>query len=196
MIEVEIQHIASSRDGSPERFLILRSKDRSDQRVCPIIIGYNEAVAIAAAKKEQLPPRPMTHDLLLNMITGLGGVVQHIYIRELEESTFFADVVIKQGEELIAIDARPSDSIALATRAKAPIYVSEEILERVNRDLRGRRSDEEAKGSRRRSARRLDEASTPVTPEEKEKLSAYSDFLETLSLDDDADDSGRGDATQ
>ncbi len=184
MLEVEIQHIASGRDGSPERFLILRVKDPSDRRVCPIVIGHNEAAAILAPSRDPSPARPMTHDLLINSIRELGGQIQHIYIRDLKDVTFFADVSVKVGEDIIDIDARPSDSIALAVRARVPIYISEDVIDKVSSDLQGRRSEEES-AHRRHPRRGMEESASPVTQEEREKLSAYSDFMETLSLDDD-----------
>ena len=186
MLEVEIHQITVGRDGSSERCLILRPKDQKDQRVCPIIIGANEASAIAAASTDVAPSRPMTHDLLLNSITELGGTVQHIHVRGLNKSTFYADISISAGEEVVVLDARPSDSIALAVRARVPIYMSEEVLEQVDSDLRGRRSAEE---SRRNShEREYEEAASPVTPEQREKLSAFSEFMESLSMDDEGEE--------
>ncbi len=193
MLEVEIQHIASGRDGSPERFLILRVKDPSDRRVCPIVIGHNEAAAILAPSRDPSPARPMTHDLLVNSITELGGQIQHIYIRDLKDTTFFADVSVKVGEDVIEIDARPSDSIALAMRARVPMYISEEVIDKVSSDLQGRRSEEDA-APRRRGRHNVEESTSPVTQEEREKLSAFSDLMETLSLDDERrEDADAGD---
>ena len=85
------------------------------------------------------------------------------------------------------LDARPSDSIALAVRARVPIYISEEVLEQVNNDLQGR---EQAEESRRGAARepQYEEAASPVTPEQREKLSAFSEFMESLTMDDDGDE--------
>ena len=186
MLEVEIHQITVGRDGGSERCLVLSPKDQEDRRVCPIIIGANEAAAIVAPTSEANPSRPMTHDLLLNSITELGGTVQYVYIRGLNKSTFFADISIRVGDEVIVLDARPSDSIALAIRARVPIYMAEEVIEQVDSDIQGRRASEEQS---RKSARerRYEEATTPVTREEREKLSAFSDFMESLSRDDDGD---------
>ncbi len=187
MLEVEIHQITMGRDGSSERCLILRPKDHEDRRVCPIIIGSNEASAIAAVSNDPPATRPMTHDLLLNAITELGGTVQYVYIRGLNKSTFFADVSVRVGEDVIVLDARPSDSIAVAVRARVPIYMAEEVMEQVDNDLQGRRSAEEAsrRGARERE---YEEATTPVTPEQREKLSAFSEFMESLSMDDDGEE--------
>ena len=188
MLEVEIHQITMGRDGSSERCLILRPKDHEDRRVCPIIIGSNEASAIAAVSGDTAATRPMTHDLLLNAITELGGTVQHVYIRSLNKSTFCADVSVRVGEEVIVLDARSSDSVALAVRARVPIYIAEEVMAQVDSDLQGRRSAEEAS---RRSSREheYEEAATPVTPEQREKLSAFTEFMESLTMDDDGEES-------
>ncbi len=190
MLEVEIHQITVGRDGGSERCLILRPKDHEDRRVCPIIIGANEAAAIVAPSSDANPSRPMTHDLLLNSINELGGTVQYVYIRGLNKSTFFADVSIRVGEEVMVLDARPSDSIALAVRARAPIYMAEEVMEQVDSDIQGRRTAEE---QARHTARdkRYEEAATPVTPEQREKLSAFSEFMESLTMDDDGDEATR-----
>ena len=187
MLEVEIHQITVGRDGGSERCLILRPKDHDDRRVCPIIIGANEAAAIVAPSSEAPPSRPMTHDLLLNSITELGGTVQYIYIRGLNKSTFFADVSIRVGDEVIVLDARPSDSIALAIRARAPIYMAEDVMEQVDSDIQGRRASEE-QSHRAAREKQFEEAASPVTPEQREKLSAYSEFMESLSMDDDGDE--------
>lgn len=187
MLEVEIHQITVGRDGGSERCLILRPKDHDDRRVCPIIIGANEAAAIVAPTSEAPPSRPMTHDLLLNSINELGGTVQYIYIRGLNKSTFFADVSIRVGDEVIVLDARPSDSIALAIRARAPIYMSEDVMEQVDSDIQGRRTSEE-QSHRATREKQFEEAASPVTPEQREKLSAYSEFMESLSMDDDGDE--------
>lgn len=190
MLEVEIHQITMGRDGSSERCLILRPKDHEDRRVCPIIIGSNEASAIAAVSNDPPATRPMTHDLLLNAITELGGTVQYVYIRGLNKSTFFADVSVRVGEDVIVLDARPSDSIALAVRARVPIYMAEEVIEQVDNDLQGRRSAEEA-SRRSQREREYEEATTPVTPEQREKLSAFSEFMESLSMDDDGEEAAK-----
>ena len=187
MLEVEIHQIRVGRDGSAERCIILRPKNQDDRRLCPIIIGPNEASAIVAPSSEPAPSRPMTHDLLLNAITELGGTIQYVYVRGLNKATFFADVNVKVGEDEIVLDARPSDSIALAVRARVPIYISEDVLEQVNNDLQGREQSEESRRSAARE-RQYEEAASPVTPEQREKLSAFSEFMESLSMDDDGDE--------
>ncbi len=190
MLEVEIHQIRVGRDGSAERCIILRPKNHEDRRLCPIIIGPNEASAIIAPSSEPAPSRPMTHDLLLKAINELGGTVQYVYVRGLDKATFFADINIKVGDDEVVLDARTSDSFALAVRARVPIYMSEEVLEQVNNDLQGREPSEE---SRRGAAKepQYEEAASPVTPEQREKLSAFSELMESLTMDDEGEEAAK-----
>jgi bifunctional DNase/RNase len=101
----------------------------------PIWIGPNEAAAIGMALKHERFERPLTHDLIVTLIDGLEGRVTKVVIHDLRESTFFAKIFIERGQQVIAIDARPSDSIAIAVRTAAPIYVGESVLEREEEHL-------------------------------------------------------------
>lgn len=107
--------------------IILREPESG--KLLPIWIGHNEATAILLNLQQVEPPRPMTHDLLNNVIGELGFVVERVEITRLEDSTFYAAVVLRGEERTIAVDARPSDSIALAVRANAPLLVAEEVLD-------------------------------------------------------------------
>lgn len=99
-------------------------------RLLPIWIGLYEGGSIGMALAGQKFPRPLTHDLLLAMVDRLGGEVSKIVITELRDSTFFAEIHLKRnGGEDFSMDARPSDSIALAVRQRCPIYVSEDVFE-------------------------------------------------------------------
>lgn len=182
MIEVEVQHIALSRDATNDRFLILKAKDSSDNRICPIMIGHFEANAIITPTRDPQPKRPMTHDLLINAIKELDGSIEHVCISSLEDKTFLADVTVRIGDELRDIDARPSDAIAIAMRARVPIYMAEEVLEHVTRDIRSAEREMEEREERRR-VRHREESSKPVTAEQREKMSAFSDLVESLSLE-------------
>ena len=101
-------------------------------RIFPIIIGFNEAYAIDRKVKDQAVPRPMTHDLLDQTIRALDGKLDRVIVNDLKDGTFFAKLVVKQGERTIEIDSRPSDAIALSVRADAPIYIEESVLDQVN----------------------------------------------------------------
>ncbi|MCA1563857.1 MAG: bifunctional nuclease family protein [Acidobacteria bacterium] len=107
--------------------IILRDKD--GQRVLPIWVGVFEANAIALQIENVATPRPMTHDLLRNVIHDLKGSIQKIVVSDLKENTFYALIYLLVNGELVAVDARPSDAIALALRARAPIFVEDEVID-------------------------------------------------------------------
>jgi bifunctional DNase/RNase len=107
--------------------IILRDKD--GQRVLPIWVGLFEANAIALQIENVATPRPMTHDLLKNVIEDLKGTVQKIVVSDLRESTFYALIYVAVNGDVVAVDARPSDAIALALRARAPIFVEEAVID-------------------------------------------------------------------
>jgi hypothetical protein len=106
-------------------------KDESGQVTLPIWIGIAEATSIASAIKQVSMARPLTHDLFYDLLLELGVVVQRVVITELRESTYFAELVLGQGERALILDSRPSDAIALALRAAAPIYVAQQVLEQA-----------------------------------------------------------------
>ena len=119
-----------------EQIIVL--KECGGARMLPIIIGISEVTAIKMKISGVTPPRPLTHDLLQSTIEQLGAKVEKILINKLEFNTFFAQLVLRTKEgSLEAIDARPSDSIALALRADAPIFVAPDILDQVASSLGG-----------------------------------------------------------
>jgi uncharacterized protein len=107
--------------------IILRDKD--GQRVLPIWVGMFEANAIALQIENVTTPRPMTHDLLKNVIHDLHGRIEKIVVSDLKENTFYALIYLRVNGDTIAVDARPSDAIALALRARAPIFVEEQVID-------------------------------------------------------------------
>ena len=107
--------------------IVLRDKD--GQRVLPIWVGIFEANAIALQIENIPTPRPMTHDLLRNVISDLKGVVQKVVVCDLKENTFYELIYLGVQGDTVAIDARPSDAIALALRARVPIFVEESVIE-------------------------------------------------------------------
>lgn len=107
--------------------IILRDKD--GQRVLPIWVGVFEANAIALQIENVTPPRPMTHDLLRNVIEDLHGRIEKIVVSDLKDNTFYALIYLRVDGEVVAVDARPSDAIALALRARAPILVEESVID-------------------------------------------------------------------
>ena len=107
--------------------VILRDKD--GDRVLPIWVGIFEANAIALQIENVTTPRPMTHDLLRNVIHDLNAVVQKIVVCDLQENTFYALIYLAVNGDTMAVDARPSDAIALALRTRAPIFVEERVID-------------------------------------------------------------------
>ena len=130
LIEMEVSKIRiDERRG--EQVVVL--KERGGTRFLPIIIGISEVTAIKMKISGIQPPRPLTHDLLRDTIGQLGATLQKIIITKLEFNTFFAKLVLQTRDgELREVDARPSDSIAVALRADAPIFVAEEVLNQVS----------------------------------------------------------------
>jgi bifunctional DNase/RNase len=110
-----------------QNIVILREIE--GERILPIWIGPVEAQAIRRYLADETFPRPLTHDLIQLVVDGLKAKVTRIVIADLKESTFFASIVIESDGEVLSIDARPSDSIAVALRAKAPIFVNEKLLQ-------------------------------------------------------------------
>lgn len=118
---------------SEQQVIMLRETegDAEERRSFPIVIGIFEATSIDRRVKSIPNPRPLTHDLINNVIEALGGDLQDVFISELREHTYFAKIRIRMNGELTEIDARPSDAIALAVTARVPIYVAEDVLEEV-----------------------------------------------------------------
>ncbi len=112
--------------------------DEQGERVLPIWVGTFEANAIALQLENVAPPRPMTHDLLRQIITELKAIVVRVTVTEVKDATFYAVIELAVNGERVLVDSRPSDGIALALRAKAPIYVEEIVLEQA----RSQESDE------------------------------------------------------
>jgi bifunctional DNase/RNase len=170
LIELTIESIRVSLMNY-QRVVILREKE-SDRYLC-IWIGPAEADAIAVQLQDVSVPRPLTHDLLRAVIDQMGGTVNHILVNDLANDTFYARIVLDVNGNPMEIDSRPSDAIALAVRAKVPIFADESVLERAGVML-----------DRDGEAVEKMERTIPIDPEELEKMSAFKDFIESLDLDD------------
>jgi len=126
MVEMELNKIVID-EKRHDQLIVL--KEKGGNRILPIVIGLNEASAIKLKISGFNPPRPLTHDLIYTMLNDLQASVEKVIIDKLEENTFHAKIIIKTASnELKTIDARPSDSIALAVRFHAPIFVEDEII--------------------------------------------------------------------
>ena len=134
--EVEVRIRGLMLDPS-NRSPIVVLNDLSGEVVLPIWVGLFEANAIALEIEKSTTPRPMTHDLLRNVIAGLNGRVTRVVVGALRGDTFHATIWMEQGGEPVALDARPSDAIALALRADCPIFVSREVFDHARRASSG-----------------------------------------------------------
>ncbi len=110
---------------------IIILKDVEEKRALPIWVGIFEANAIALELEKIATPRPMTHDLIKNILDGLGATVQQIVVNDLKDNTFFAVIEVNYNGNMVSIDARPSDAIALALRVNAPIFVTEKVVSKA-----------------------------------------------------------------
>ena len=165
IIEVRVNGLILE-NKTQQNVVILREAE--GERILPIWIGPGEAHAIRRLLSDEPFPRPLTHDLLCLVIEGLRAKITRVVISDLRENTFFASVFIEREAEVLSLDARPSDSIAIALRAKAPIYANEKLLQPPPT------ADEEAAGG--------EEPPRELTDEEKaEQLRRY---LEKLNPED------------
>lgn len=185
MIRVTVDSIRVSL-LTQQRMVMLREAD--DRRLLPIWIGAFEAEAIATALQGHEPLRPMTHDLLKNVITELGGTVQYIAITQLRDNTYYARIVVEVRGMRREIDARSSDAIALGVRTDVPIYVAESVFDQAGMtpDDEGE-SDAEAEDEQEAPslpAMRQPASSEREEPEERdvneESLSIFRDFINSL----------------
>ena len=164
MVPVTIESVRVSL-VSQHRLIVLR--EQAGSRYLPIWIGAFEAEAITMKLQGATMARPMTHDLLLRSIAQLGGEVLRIVISDLRQDTFYANVYVRQNGEEIAVDSRPSDAVALAVRAAAPVFVTDTVMEQA-----GIEADPQPWSS--------------SLPEESEtgETSVFRDFIDTLDLED------------
>jgi bifunctional DNase/RNase len=129
MVEVTVARLGL--DSSTNSYVVIL-QEKGGSRLLPIWIGQPEAESIAMHINNIKRDRPLTHDLCKNLIVGLRGQLRRVQITKVQKSTYFAELHIMQGEQLVQIDARPSDSIAVALRLSAPIYAQENLLTSVD----------------------------------------------------------------
>lgn len=125
ILEMKVKGVAMDPHGNTPVVIL---EDLEGQQAFPIWIGLPEAQAIARALEETATPRPMTHTLFQNILNNLEVKVTRILINDLQSNTFYASIILRQGSKIFTIDARPSDALALALGAKAPIYVAKKVL--------------------------------------------------------------------
>jgi hypothetical protein len=163
MVEVEIDSIRVSL-MSQQRIVIL--KERNSERFLPIWIGPYEAEAITLSLQEVEVTRPLTHDLLRNVLQELGAEIVQVNITSLSDDVFYALIILNINDRELSIDSRPSDAIALAVRAHVPVFIAEEVMDEASSTPEQNIDGEEIEG------------------EPDERLDVFKDFVETLNLDD------------
>src|SRR5579863_5487078 len=126
---VEVRLSAVRVDLQSNTPVLLLTEAESLGRTLPIFIGAPEATAIAFAIQGVATPRPMTHDLLRDMVEALGASLERVVITELRSATYFAELQLKRGEGTLNVSSRPSDAVALAVRTGSPLYVSDELMD-------------------------------------------------------------------
>jgi bifunctional DNase/RNase len=131
VIEVRVAHLGLDKTTNTPVVIL---QEQYGERVLPIWIGPAEASAIAMELAGMKFARPLTHDLLKQVIVGLGADLRKVIITKVQDNTYFAELHIYRGDAVVNIDARPSDSIAVALRLKAPIFTSDELLEHTSVD--------------------------------------------------------------
>ena len=141
---------------------LLILKDKEEKQVLPIWIGAMEAMAISISINKVSISRPLTHDLMLQAITTLGGTIERVHIVDLREGTYYAEMHIGHKDQTFLMDSRPSDAIALAIRAEAPVFAAQSLLDRV--------------------AKQFDQDHEVVLKDEESEQ--WTDFLESYNIDD------------
>ena len=175
MIEMVIDSIRVS-PMNYQRVVLL--KEKTAERYLPIWIGPTEADAIAVKLQGAAVQRPLSHDLLHSVIGALGATLRSIVINELRSDTFYAKIILNVDGEQIEIDSRPSDALALAVRAEVPIYVEEAVLDKAGILLDKETGKPISEGEKEVAD------SKKVSDEELRRMSAFTDFINTLDLDD------------
>ena len=129
LVQVDLTRIIILEQGDSQ-IIILRERD--GERQFPIMIGITEALAIDRRLKGIQTPRPLTHDLMANIIEELDADLEKIVISDLRDHTFFAKLIVRRDGDLLEIDSRPSDAIALGVTSQTPIFVEEDVLQKVS----------------------------------------------------------------
>ena len=175
VLELEIESIRV-RQETQQRAVVLRVKDSN--LFLPIFVGHFEVEAIRLKLMDIEVQRPMTHDLLGSIIDNLGASVDRIIVSELKQDTFYAKIIVDCNGNTFEIDARPSDAIALAVRSGSPIFAEEAVLEKAGVNIEDNdldQSEDSGEGT---------PAESSVPEDDLVNLSAFSDFIDSLDLED------------
>ena len=131
MVEVVVAKLGL--DSSTNTYVVIL-REKGGRRLLPIWIGQPEAESIVMQMNGVRRERPITHDLCKNLIVGLGGSVRRVHITKVQKNTYFAELHVARGDEVVQVDARPSDSIAIALRFNAPIFAQESLLTAIEEE--------------------------------------------------------------
>ncbi|SVE27976.1 uncharacterized protein METZ01_LOCUS480830 [marine metagenome] len=177
MEEVTIDSIRVSLTNY-QRVVILKLK--SEDRYVPIWVGSNEADAIAIKLQKVSLPRPLTHDLIISLLDEVGVSIEYILIESLKEETFYAKIAIRKNNNIIFLDSRASDAIALSVRSQAPIFINEDVVEKASVTL-----DHEHEKALKKNENSDDISNFEKSEENKqrENLSDFVEFIDTLDLE-------------
>ena len=160
-----------------QRVVVL--KELATELFLLIWIGPTEAEAIAVKMQGMSVPRPLTHDLFVDLVKSVGGTFEHILVNDLQNETFYAKIVVRIGDRTHEIDSRPSDAMAVAVRAEVPIYVADQVMEKAAISM-----DQETGQPAVSPESGGESAAAEVTEEELQGLSAFTDLINELDMED------------
>jgi len=167
-------------DTSANRFVVIL-RDDAHHRWLPIVVGSSEAQAIALQMENIIPPRPLTHDLVKNLLDSVEVRISRIVVNDLRENTYYAMVGLKMNGTHVEVDARPSDAIAIALRAQAPIFVDDDVMKKASvSDKESERSSEEPAVPMDRMERLNFELQKAVTEERFEDAARLRDEINSM----------------
>ncbi|MEO0144233.1 MAG: bifunctional nuclease family protein [candidate division WOR-3 bacterium] len=135
LIEVEVKNVIFVRNDEGENSFLVILNEKEGRRVLPINVGLFEAQAIARAKEGIKTERPLTHDLIVNIFKELDVKIEKVIINDLVNEVFYARIIVRRDDKVLSIDARPSDSIAIAILANVPIFVSANVMEKAGQEI-------------------------------------------------------------
>jgi bifunctional DNase/RNase len=165
VLQVDVAQVVVDAQNQPVMLLKPRVGDTNPARLLPIWIGPQEATAIVLALDDEAPPRPMSYDLMYTLLTTLAATVRQVAITRLDEGTFYAEITLDSPAGPRVVDARPSDSIALAVRAGAPIFVAEDVFAVASMEVE-------------------DRSGATAEPDAEAEVERFSEFLDTVDPDD------------
>ena len=177
LVEVKVQSLGLDRSSNSPVVIL---EEVEGERVLPIWIGPSEASAIAMQLADMEFSRPLTHDLLVAVLNGLGGSLRKVIITRVEKNTYFAELIIHRNGEIISVDARPSDSIAVALRVDARIFAQDELLERAHIEI----SDAETTETAETPEGQAEQVKKKEPPSERMDAEELKEYLRRLNPED------------